>query len=70
MDCPECGTWNPDDKQVCWRCQTELPRPVEKKKNKPMMFLGLPGWTWAMLAAMLILWIAVQCLVPLMVGSR
>ena len=42
MDCPKCGTWNPDDKQVCWRCQTEMPKPVEIKKSKPRIFLGLP----------------------------
>ena len=32
-DCPNCGTWNPDDKLVCWRCQTELPKPQPKKKE-------------------------------------
>ena len=34
MDCPNCGTWNPEDKDVCWRCQTTMPRPVEKKKAR------------------------------------
>ncbi|OIO94358.1 MAG: hypothetical protein AUK03_06880 [Anaerolineae bacterium CG2_30_64_16] len=70
MDCPKCGTWNPDDKIVCWRCQTPLPKPVEKKPRKPISFLGLPGWAWAALAAMLILWIAAQCLAPALVGGR
>ncbi len=35
MDCPKCGTWNPDDKDVCWRCQTELPKPLPEKKKDP-----------------------------------
>jgi len=47
MDCPNCGTWNPEDKDVCWRCQTELPRPVEKKKKRKSTFAGLPLWLWA-----------------------
>ncbi len=47
MDCPNCGTWNPDDKDVCWRCQTPLPRPEEKKKKRrPATFAGLPLWLW------------------------
>ena len=42
-DCTNCGTWNPDDKDVCWRCQTKLPRVEEKKKKgKPAVFFGLP----------------------------
>ena len=41
-DCTNCGTWNPEDKDVCWRCQTVLPRPVEKKPKRRMMLLGMP----------------------------
>ncbi len=45
MDCPNCNTWNPDDKDVCWRCQAELPKPVaEKKKGPPKTVLGMPLW--------------------------
>ena len=69
MDCPKCGTWNPDDKQVCWRCQAELPKPVEKKVRKPVMFLGLPGWAWAVLSIMILFWIVMQCAAPAVVGS-
>jgi len=60
MDCPKCGTWNPDDKLVCWRCQAEMPKPVEKKKRKPRIFLGLPPWAWVMLAIMLVLFLVTQ----------
>jgi predicted nucleic acid-binding Zn ribbon protein len=68
MDCPKCGTWNPDDKHVCWRCQAELPKPVEKKKPRRVV-LGLPIWAWALFALLLILWIAGQCLGPALVGQ-
>ncbi len=60
MDCPKCGTWNPDDKRVCWRCQTELPKPVEKKKRTPRLILGLPVWAWVMLAVMLAIFVVTQ----------
>ena len=43
-DCPNCGTWNPEDKTVCWRCQTEMPKPQQKKEKKKMRILGLPWW--------------------------
>jgi predicted nucleic acid-binding Zn ribbon protein len=60
MDCPKCGTWNPDDKRICWRCQAELPKPVEKKKRTPTVFLGLPIWAWVMLGAMVAVWLIFQ----------
>ena len=61
MDCPNCHTWNPDDKLVCLRCQTELPRPVEKKqKQGPTLFLGLPVWTWVVVVLMLIAFYFIQ----------
>ena len=45
MDCKNCGTWNPDDKEVCWRCQEELPK-LPPPKAKRTQFLGLPTWMW------------------------
>lgn len=56
MNCPNCGTWNPDDKNYCWRCQTEMPRPVEKKRKQPVVVLGLPLWSWAVLVGLAIFW--------------
>lgn len=48
-NCPNCGTWNPDDKDVCWRCQHELPKPEPKKKRTTRTFAGLPVWMWVVL---------------------
>lgn len=70
MDCPKCGTWNPDDKQVCWRCQTTMPKPVEKKKRKPVFILGLPIWSWVLLALMLISVFAAQFFGPSLFSGR
>ena len=39
-NCVNCGTWNPEDKNVCWRCQTELPKPVIRKSG-PLRVLRL-----------------------------
>lgn len=49
MDCPNCGTWNPEDKDVCWRCQQKLPRKPEKKKRNVRRIGGLPLWMWVAL---------------------
>lgn len=61
-DCPNCKTWNPDDKDVCWRCQTKLPPPVEKKKKKPQILFGLPLWTWIIVVLLFIAPLFSQCL--------
>jgi len=61
-DCPNCGTWNPDDKRVCWRCQAELPKPEPKKE--PVRILGMPVWTWVILVLMFAFWLLVTCVGP------
>ena len=55
MDCPNCGTWNPDDKKVCWRCQATLPPPQTKKTKQGRTLLGMPLWTFALILVMLLL---------------
>ena len=63
MDCPNCNTWNPDDKEVCWRCQTPLPKPVEKQKpGRPRTFFGLPIWAWIAVVAVFLASSLGQCL--------
>lgn len=60
-DCPNCGTWNPDDKTVCWRCQSELPKPTPKKPRRTS-FWGLPIWAWIMLAVFFLATTLGQCM--------
>lgn len=69
MDCPKCGQWNPDDKRVCWRCDTELPRPVEKKVKKRALFLGMPIWSWVMIVLMIVVLLLGQCLGPMLMNQ-
>ncbi len=55
MDCPNCGTWNPDDKKVCWRCQTPLPTPQPPKPKRAMpTILGMPLWLFVLVFLMLL----------------
>jgi hypothetical protein len=60
-DCPNCGTWNPDDKTLCWRCQSELPKPVPTKPKRAN-FLGLPTWAWVVLVLFFVMTTFGQCL--------
>ncbi len=55
MDCPNCGTWNPDDKKVCWRCQAPLPTPKpEKPKRQMPTVMGMPIWLFILILIMLV----------------
>ena len=59
-DCLKCGTWNPEDKNVCWRCQAELPKPVVQKKRGPVRVLGLSIWIWLAIFFFVVMMIAMQ----------
>ena len=58
MDCPNCGTWNPDDKMRCWRCSTEMPKPPEpKKRRRPTS----QTWVWVVAVLIFIVSTLIQC---------
>lgn len=59
-NCVNCGTWNPDDKMVCWRCQAELPKPVVKKKRGPLRVFGVPLWVWLAVLFFFVMMIILQ----------
>jgi hypothetical protein len=58
MNCPTCGTWNPDDKIHCWRCGGNLPEPVERKRKREG---SGQGWLWVVAVLFLIGALLVQC---------
>ncbi|HSR35149.1 MAG TPA: hypothetical protein VLY63_31655 [Anaerolineae bacterium] len=68
MDCPNCGVYNPDERIVCWRCDQELPKPVEPKKKK-----GDPATVqrrmWIIIGIVLVLWILLTWLLPMLLGG-
>lgn len=56
MNCPKCGTWNPDDKKQCWRCDAELPKPESPKpKRKPV------NWLWIAVGLFLLITLTQAC---------
>ncbi len=67
MDCPNCGVYNPEERQVCWRCDQELPKPKEpKKKRTPAQTMRR---TWIIIAIALAIWILLTWLVPMLLGG-
>ena len=58
MDCPKCGTWNPDDKTKCWRCSAELPLPPKPRKSRK---LSPQTWLWVVAILFTLLTFLAQC---------
>ncbi|NLG51107.1 MAG: hypothetical protein GX552_13450 [Chloroflexi bacterium] len=59
MDCPKCKTYNPEDRTVCWRCDTELPKPKPEKKKDPQKTARL--WMYGAFALFLLLSLLRMC---------
>lgn len=60
MDCPNCHTYNPEDRTVCWRCDKPLPKPQPKKQKK----LSSQQWLYILMGVMLILMLVNFCGLP------
>ena len=58
MECPKCGTWNPDDKAKCWRCSVELPPPPKPRKSRK---LSSQTWLWVVAILFSVLTLLAQC---------
>lgn len=65
MDCPNCGVYNPEDRQVCWRCDQELPKPVERKKRGADPARAMRR-AWIIAGIALVLWLLLTWLLPLL----
>ena len=68
MNCPNCGTYNPEDRTVCWRCDKELPKPKPQKKRNPQK--NAQVWLYIIVAIFLILTLAQTCGVRLPFGPQ
>jgi uncharacterized membrane protein YvbJ len=68
VDCPNCGVYNPEDRTVCWRCDQELPKPVEPKKKKGDPALAQRRM-WIIIAVVLAIWVLLTWLLPLLLGG-
>ena len=68
MDCPNCGVYNPEDRQVCWRCDQELPKPEEPKKRKSTPAQAMRRM-WIIIGIVLVVWIVLTWLLPILFGG-
>jgi predicted nucleic acid-binding Zn ribbon protein len=67
MDCPNCGVYNPEDRQVCWRCDQELPKPKEPKKRRGDPALAARRM-WIVVGVAVLLWLVLTWLLPLLLN--
>ena len=65
MDCPNCGVYNPEDRQVCWRCDQDLPKPIERKKRSTDPARAIRR-AWIIAGIALLLWLLLTWLLPLL----
>jgi predicted nucleic acid-binding Zn ribbon protein len=68
MDCPNCGVYNPEGRQVCWRCDHELPKPQESKKRARDPERARRR-IWILVGIALLIWIVLTWLMPLLLGG-
>jgi len=68
MECPNCGVYNPEDREVCWRCDKPLPTPKPQKKRNPQQ--TAKTWLYVGIAIFLGLSLLQMCGVRLPFGPQ
>lgn len=66
MDCPNCGVYNPEGRDVCWRCDKPLPKPKEPKK-RPDASAAMRR-LWLLIAVALLVYLLVIWVLPLILN--
>ncbi len=64
MDCPNCGVYNPEERDVCWRCDRPLPKPEEPRKRRAGSWMA-GRRMWLIIGIILLIWILLTWLLPL-----
>lgn len=59
MNCPNCGTYNPEGRDICWRCDKPLPKPKAQKKKDPQKTART--WLYIAIAAFIVITILQTC---------
>ncbi len=59
MDCPSCGVFNPEERETCWRCNTELPSKAPPKRRSSQQSARL--WLYVAVALFAIVTFARTC---------
>jgi len=60
MDCPNCGVYNPESRDICWRCDKPLPKPLPPKKKSDSA--TAMRRMWIMVIVVVITWILLSLL--------
>ncbi len=68
MECPNCGTYNPNDRETCWRCDEPLPTPEPEKKRNPRK--RAQTWLYVAIAVFLLISLLQMCGVNLPFGPQ
>jgi hypothetical protein len=68
MNCPNCGTYNPEERTVCWRCDKELPKPQPVKKRNSQQ--SAQTWLYVVMAVFLVFTVMQACGIKLPFGSQ
>ena len=63
MNCPNCGTYNPEDRTTCWRCDRELPKPKPQRRRNPQK--TAQTWLYVIIAVFLFYTLLQTCGVSL-----
>jgi hypothetical protein len=59
MDCPNCGTYNPEGRDRCWRCDKELPPPKPERKKNPQK--SAQTWLYVAVAIFAVVTVLQMC---------
>jgi len=59
MDCPNCGTYNPEGRETCWRCDKPLPKPKAVKKKNPQK--SAQTWLYVAVALFAVITVLQMC---------
>jgi predicted nucleic acid-binding Zn ribbon protein len=59
MDCPNCGTYNPKDREKCWRCDEPLPTPEPRERRDPQK--RAQTWLYVIIAIFAVITVLQMC---------
>ncbi len=68
MDCPNCGVYNPEERDICWRCDQPLPKPEERKKQRADPAVTMRR-VWIIVALAVLIWMLLSFVLPFFFGG-
>jgi predicted nucleic acid-binding Zn ribbon protein len=68
VDCPNCGVYNPEERDICWRCDQPLPKPKERNKRRADPAVTMRR-VWIIVALAVLIWMLLSFVLPLFFGG-